>query len=386
MRDVFQDDDYDSLYDFFSPIRKAGGAVIDPSGWLDTYAAAAELLPDFIVRSNQLSFYRIDEGSALGSAKEILVKLLSQWEECPLHRNNVTLCHSVSEATLSTLIYLKRQRVKSIIFETPAYGVTINQARHLGFEAVLCPTYSDDGYRANIEHFTQRSPFAIWVTHPRMSLGHDQSHDFISDAVKCLSPDDFLIIDEATEQRFPSHLRHCWQSAKRNRIIRLRGLLKGAGLNGVRLAFILHDEELREGLEGSQEVIGTSLDVFSLQAAVSIASNGQLRDLLLIANQQTTSLRERVDKLAAGTAVSVSRLVNGYIGSARVDLRQMEGSYEDKRGRLLRFCYDRRMPVLLGASMRFALDPRWERVRLNFFCQPVHILRGIANLIDFTRT
>jgi len=352
---------------------------------LDTYATAADLLPDFDVPRRELAHYRIDEGRALGRTKELIVQLISAWEDHEVEEDNVTLCHSVSEATLATLIFLKRKNISTIIFETPGYGVTINQAKHLGLSVLLCPTYTKYNYQIDLEalNLERLSPCALWLTQPRMSLGFDQSIPSIESALDKLSDNDFLVIDEATEQHFPSHLRGLWKRAD-PRIIRLRGFLKGAGLNGLRLAFLLHHARLRSSIEGSQEVIGTSLDAFSLQAAVAVAeAEGRLKDLLHVANQQTTSLRIKAERISFGTDVHISRLVNGYIGCAMLDLRQIPGSYEEKRKSLLRYCFERRMPVLLGASMRFAFDADWERIRLNYFTQTNQLLRGIANLVEF---
>jgi hypothetical protein len=130
--------------------------------------------------------------------------------------------------------------------------------------------------------------------------------------------------------------------------------------------------------------VGSSLDVFSLQSAVAIAAaEGRLRQLLNVANGQVVKLRERAENLSYGTGVTVSHLVNGYIGCASVDFRGMRGSYAEKRRKLLRFCRSRKMPVLLGRNMRFAVDHDREHIRLNYFSQSYHITRAVKVLADF---
>ncbi|HEX4964026.1 MAG TPA: aminotransferase class I/II-fold pyridoxal phosphate-dependent enzyme [Thermoanaerobaculia bacterium] len=381
---LFQEDDYDELYRYFLPLRDGAQIDADPSGWIDTYAAAADLLPPF--RVTNLAQYRIDEGRSLGSAKEKIVALLRDWEQYEIEMDNVTLCHSVSEASLMALIFLKSNGISTIVFESPAYGVSIKQARYVGLATRLCPTYIDDDYEMHLDamNLSATTPIALWLTQPRMSLGYDQPTSFINSALETLSARDFLVIDEATEQRFPSHLRDLWSRVDRPNILRLRGFLKGVGLNGLRLAFVLHDARFRNELEAAQELIGSSLDSFSLQVAVAIAdTTGRLKILLETANRQTTSLRAKADKIAFGSEVRMSGLVNGYIGSAMLDLKSIPGSHEQKRKRLLSFCFDRRMPVLLSSTMRFAFDPNWEKVRINYFNQPKHVLKAVFNFGEF---
>jgi histidinol-phosphate/aromatic aminotransferase/cobyric acid decarboxylase-like protein len=380
---LFQEDDYDELYDYFLPLRNNAYIDADPSGWTDTYAVAADLLPTFQIAN--LAQYRIDEGRSLGPAKEKLVALLREWEQHEIEMNNVTLCHSVSEASLMAIIFLKNKGISTIIFESPAYGVSIKQASYVGLATRLCPTYASDDYEMHLDamNLSATTPIALWLTQPRMSLGYDQPTSFVNSALEALSSKDFLVIDEATEQRFPSHLRDLWNRVDRPNVLRLRGFLKGVGLNGLRLAFILHDAKFRSDLEAAQELIGASLDSFSLQVAVAIAETGRLKVLLETANRQTTSLRAKADKIAFGTEVRMSHLVNGYIGSAMLDLRSIPGNHEKKRERLLSFCFERRMPVLLGATMRFAFDSGWERVRINYFNQPKHVLKAVSNFGEF---
>jgi len=49
-------------------------------------------------------------------------------------------------------------------------------------------------------------PVVYWLTQPRMSLGFDQDVTHVEKLLAHLSPRDFLVIDEATEQRCPSVL------------------------------------------------------------------------------------------------------------------------------------------------------------------------------------
>jgi aspartate/methionine/tyrosine aminotransferase len=198
-----------------------------------------------------------------------------------------------------------------------------------------------------------------------------------------LSPHDFLIIDEATEQRHPSVLCNLPEDV---RVIRIRGLLKPMGLNGLRLACVLHPSDLRVPLENAHNVIGSSLDLFSLQTAAELSQKKDIFfKMLSVANTQVTELRKKAEFLALGSGLRLSRLVNGYMGSAFIPFKGGKRKYRENRTRLLEYCRSQRIPVILGSSMLYAFDPDWEQVRLNYFSREHHVLRAVEALTAFTR-
>lgn len=385
---AFDVDDYDEINDeYFKEIRAGGAPAADPSGWLDAYSAAVELLPEVPLEKRWLAPYYIDEDAALGTWKEDILALVSAWEGRPVASEEVTLCHSVSICTLTVMLALRQRGIRTVLFETPVYSVTVRQAASLGLSPVQIPTYRRDGYRARItpELIREHSPCAVWITQPRMSLGYDQSPEEIARIVEALSSEDILVVDEATEQRFPSLLRDLRNVGSPDRVLRMRGLLKGVGLNGLRIAFVLHSPTMRHPIQAAHEFAGGSLDVYSLAAARSLSKDiPRFRSMLAAANHQVTSLRARAERLAYGSGVEVSHLVNGYIGSAAIKLRGDGSAYSDERRRFLEFCRARQMPVILGTSMRFARDPGLLQVRLNYFNGESNIMGGITNMIEFT--
>lgn len=383
---AFRPDDFDAINEtYFAGLRANGEVFADPSGWRDTFTLAADLLPPLGVDSNALGRYYIDEGGLLAGIKEPIVDLISAWENRQVGWNEVTLIHSVSAATMQVLIALWRRNVRTIVFETPAYAVTMRQAESLGFRIEPVPTYRRENFQTTLgrELITRNSPCAVWITQPRMSLGYDQSIDTVDAILSMISEKDYLVVDEATEQRFPSCLHGLGGSHER--MIRLRGVLKGMGLNGLRLAFGLHHEAFRADFENAEEVTGGSLDLFSLETAASLGRDiRRFKSMLDAAVAQIAALHRRAQRLTAGSRVSVSSLVNGYIGCAFIDLTGND--YDLQRRRLLDHCRDSGVPVILGASMRFAFDPATEIVRLNYFNRDRHILDGLRTLVDFTST
>ena len=382
---TFRPDDFDAINaTYFAAMRASGRVAADPSGWLDTFTDAADLLPPVDMQPAAFGRYYLDEGSALSGLKEPIVQLISAWEARSVALDEVTITHSVSATTLLLLVALQRNGVKTVVFETPGYAVTMNQAESLGMRVVMLPTRKSEGFRANFtrELIAQQSPCAIWLTQPRMSLGFDQTPADIAEMLGMLSDRDYLVIDEATERRFPSQLR---ELGSHERLVRMRGLLKGVGLNGLRVSFALHHRSLRGPLEDAQEVAGGSLDLFSLQTAATLGRDiPRFRLMLDAASDQIARLRRRAEMLVAGSPVELSPLVNGYIGCMFLKMRPE--SYEEDRRRMLEYFRDRGTPVLLGASMRFAFDPTMEAIRLNYFNRDHHVLDGIQTAIDVAST
>jgi histidinol-phosphate/aromatic aminotransferase/cobyric acid decarboxylase-like protein len=386
---LFRRNDFDSVYyDFFEEIWESGDVYADPSGWRDTASDVASLLPKIQVDQAAFGRYYLDEDATLGGLKESILDLLGFWEKRIVHWEDVTLYNSASTATAAVLIALRRLGARTVVFETPAYAVTVNQAKHSSYKVLLSPTYLRDGFALQIDKTLQRRahPVVFWLTQPRMSLGFDQNVNEIRNLLAALAPEDFLVIDEATEQRCPSVLSTLSEGSDSKRIIRIRGILKPMGLNGLRLACVFHARELRSHLEDAQNILGASLDLYSLTVAAELARQKDLFfTMLAVANLQVTSLRKKAEFLALGSEVKVSHLVNGYMGSIFLPFSGGKKKYRQNRKELLEYCRGRRMPVILGSSMLYAFDPEWEQIRINYFSRERHILNAMDVLTAFDR-
>jgi hypothetical protein len=219
-----------------------------------------------------------------------------------------------------------------------------------------------------------------------MSLGLDQEEASVRELLNGLASEEYLVVDEATEQKCPSVLSALCETYNSERLLRIRGLLKPLGLNGLRLAGVLHHSSLRESLENAQDVTGASLDLYSLAMGAELGRRKKLFfSMLSVANKQVTTLRRKAELLTSGSGVVLSRLVNGYMGSAFVPFRGGTRRYRQNRNELIAYCRECRMPVILGASMFYAFDPEWEQVRLNYFNREHHILRAAEVLSAFAR-
>jgi len=380
----FPADDYDWINrTFFRQLRESYDIVSDLSGWLNTYSRAAELLPSEPGRLPNLHTYRVDEGTALREHKEGLRALLSKWERREVAYDEFTLCGSATSGSLVTIALLAELGIRSIVFETPAYYATLEHAKLLGMQPIRIPTYVSENFHfAFVRDRFPAAPLAVWITHPRVSLGLNQDLSGCSAIIESLRPGDYLVIDEATEQHFPALLSSVTNHPQ---VIRIRNFFKPMGLNGPRLCTILHSRKLRQPMEVYTAMCSGPLDCFSLEFAAQAAENPQnFQAMLEVANQQTTQLCHDVDKILRGSGVIASKLANGYIGSAVLDFRPGRGSHADKRIALFDYCRRKRMPIIVGAQMSFAFDPEHEFVRINYFKPRSEIMTGVHLLRDFT--
>jgi aspartate/methionine/tyrosine aminotransferase len=382
---VFEKDDYAEIQrKYFDQLFTAGRVDADPSGWLLTYSDAEKFLQLPQVSPHDFAKYHVDEGRSLAGHKERLVPLLSSWEGRSLQPGEFTLCPSGGCASLVTLATLKALGIKKILFETPAYFATIEQAREVGLQVELLPTYRNDGYELrNVGSKLRHPQIGLWITQPRAALGFDQSCDTVGRWARQIGQRGYVVSDEVTDQTFPSHLSKLAELAPHANVVRIRSFTKGMGLNGLRLATILHSAQLRAHLVDSLETFGGSIDAHSLIAVTKLAeSQSRFRRMLMAANAQVNDLRNKAERLVRGSPITVNRLTNGYIGSMIADLRGLGCTQKQRRVRLLRWCSEKCTPVILGSSFYMAQSPPTEAVRLNFFNRRENITRGIVNILQ----
>jgi DNA-binding transcriptional MocR family regulator len=381
----FLPDDYLEIEaKYFAELRNTGAVDAEPSGWRNGQSMAEKWAPLPQLRRAELVPYYIDEGDALAPIKERIAELLTAWDGYSIGPNEFTLCQSGAVTSLLTLVMLRNRGVTRIIFETPSYFASIEQAAEIGLEVDLVPTVIKNNYSLPpLEPWLLNSQnVAVWLTQPRASLGFNQPTNVIAELLDNLPRSSYVVVDEATDQTFPIHLGEFAKLHGSEQLIRLRSFTKGMGLNGLRLAAILHSTNQRSWFAGPLELVGGSLDIHSLQAVRILSENPERFRLMLgAANAQVNSLRARAEALVAGSPISVNRLVNGYIGSMVADLSVLGTTHLEGRLNLLEGCRRVRTPVMLGTSSYFAIDPPFEAMRLNFFRTADELLRGISNIL-----
>jgi Aminotransferase class I and II len=375
----FEPDQYEEINAcYFDDILRSRSWAGLPAGWHNPSSAGAAHFQQRLLSGDDVQRYALDEGFALGNEKSAVLHLLSAWEQSSIEWDEATLCPSVSTANLVVLGALREHGIDTLIFETPAYYATLAQARLLGFRVLRIPTFKQSGFEtdpAALLKATNENPAcAIWLTQPRFGIGTNQNLEKIRKVAAALPNRTILVFDEAAEQLFPSLLSGLGPTACD--VIRVRGILKGAGLNGLRLSVIMHLKHWRESMEGLLETAGASLDRFSLANGADIARIPELLPrMLAAANAQVVRLRKSLSVLLVGSWAEATPLENAYIGSILLDFRSLPGTYQAKQTAFLEYCREARLPVVLRASVGFAYDPSWEAVRINYFTPTENVER-----------
>lgn len=370
-RGTFAADDYEEVNEtYFSGILRERSWSALPAGWYNPHSRGAEAFVPCAPRREEYEQYALDEGHALGDRKAAVLNLVEAWEDRSVDWDETTLCPSVSAANLLVLRALRKVGVDGIVFETPAYFATVDQAHLLGFEARRVASFREERFEAPPERIARalsdlQRP-ALWITQPRFGIGTNQCHERVSTLAALLGSKGILIVDEAAEQLFPSHLSGM-QKLECD-VIRIRGLVKGAGLNGLRISAVLHPGSWRDQMERGLETCGASIDRISLANASDLGADPRLfREMLRLNNLQVREFQALAALVTRGSWVEPTPLENSYIGTLLVDFGRLPGTYAQKRAALLEHCRAIRLPVVLRASIGFAHDPGWEGVRLNYF-------------------
>jgi histidinol-phosphate/aromatic aminotransferase/cobyric acid decarboxylase-like protein len=353
---------------------------------MQTQSDSERFLQNLVISPREVAQYNIDDGRTLRAQKENISILLSAWEKRTVSIDEFTLCPSGSAASFATLAVMHELGSDHILFETPCFYGTVEQAELLNMKIHLLPTFARDAYRLPIPKHWQRSKISsiLWLTQPRASLGFNQDIDLLQSIIQ-YGYFRFLVIDEVTDQTFPSLLNSLSVQFPESNIVRIRSFTKPMGLNGVRISAIMHPPSMRNAFRNSLELFGATLDAYSLRVVQKLGEDiGRFNLMLGAANAQVVRLRKRVEKMARASAITVNPLVNGYIGSMVADLSALGKNQNARRRHLLTACRSMRMPVILGSAFYVAKDPPLEAIRLNFFMHPEHIIRAVANMLRVT--
>lgn len=115
----------------------------------------------------------------------------------------------------------------------------------------------------------------MWLTQPRASLGFNQPAELFARSFEQLPATCYVVVDEASEQTFPLHLGRFAAEHRGANLTRLRSFTKGVGLNGLRLASILHPTRLRAPFIHCLEFIGASVAESWLRSSLKTGKKGR---------------------------------------------------------------------------------------------------------------
>lgn len=382
MDSFLKDDFFEINKKYFDKILEDGNNYLHPSGFLNTNLSVIEKLEDITINKKNFVEYHNDSTHNILPYKIIIQNLFNHWDNYSYDLNELTICHSVTMGSLAVLNYLYKNNIKDIIFETPTYYATIIQAEQMNFNITKIPSYYEQAFN-NCLQIKNNTPKVYWITQPRISLGINQDIKFIEELIQNLREIDYLVIDEATELMFPSHLSFTTKYKNKN-IIKIRSIFKGMGLNGPRISIIIHPKKIKKELDLSLWIYQGGIDIFSLELVKKVCTINYYKTVINTSLNQVLETKKILKKHLLGSCVELSNIQNGYIGTLIVNYKNNK-NYEENRELLLDLLSKNRIIATLGASMNFALDKRREYIRLNYYIDKEHLIEAINIIKTFEK-
>lgn len=202
----FQKDDFFTINKkYFEHIINDKNDYLHPSGFLNTNIKSIQKFDNITIDKSNFIEYRNDSTSNILEYKDIIQNLFHHWDNYFYDNDELTICHSVTIGSIAVLDFLYKNHIRSIIFETPVYYATLIQAEQMNFNITKIPSFYKDNFISPLT-VSSIEPKVYWITQPRISLGINQDIQYIENIINKLREVDYLVIDEATELMFPSHL------------------------------------------------------------------------------------------------------------------------------------------------------------------------------------
>lgn len=368
MDDQFLNDDYFSIikayFDpkkiYFNPAQIAAKSRDFP----------AAFLPQQISQEYLQSYHNDSTPTGL-EVRKILAEVMSEMDGNNISPDKVTLCPTITAGSAIVLSFLKEQGVNQVWLETPCYYATLFQMKNMGIKYRLIPTYAARGYSWNISAGELVEGDAVWLTHPRISIGSAQPREFLIGLCKKLQEKKgYVIVDEATELATPSLLSDDCFKRYESTIIRLRGVFKPLGLNGPRISMMLHSREHIENIKKWVWIFQGGLDCFSMSLAKEILKNIKTYKALFARTREDASTNFlTLRRLVRDTSLILPNYEDGYTSSLTIPLLPQPKSikeFYDARNTLIQTFEKLDVFPTLGASMYFAHDEINEHLRLNY--------------------
>lgn len=382
MAHFIEDDFFEINKKYFDRIIKDKNSFLYPSGFLNTKISMLDKLNDITISKKNYVEYHNDSTSNIRPYKEIIQDIFNQWDKHTYSFDELTICHSVTIGSIVILDFLYKNGIRDIVFETPTYYATLIQAEQMNFNIIKVPSYYNDNFLNSLNSQKSNTPKAYWITQPRISLGTNQDINYIINLIEGLRDQDYLIIDEATEIMFPSHLSFTTKYKNKN-IIKIRSLFKGMGLNGPRISTIIHPIHIKNELNLSLWIYQGGLDIFSLEFLKKISNIDYFKTILSTSLTQVLETKKILKKNLIGSNIELSNIQNGYIGT--LIFRYKNNNYFKNRKLLLNLLSNNRTVVTLGSSMNFALDKEREFIRLNYYINKEELIKSIKTIKTFER-
>lgn len=360
------DDFFDITRGFFNQAQRYfNPALISPE---------SRNFPDKFLPSNitDVDFrpYHNDSTKSGELVRSSLAKTLSFIDQGVIDSEEITLSPTITTASLIVIRFLQEYGVEEVWLETPCYYATLFQIIGSQLQCRTIPSYVKNEFQWRIEEIDWSRKNAVWITHPRISLGLRQEKNFLLELCnKAMANDSFVIVDEATELKMPSLLSGVEFKPYNKHIIRLRGVFKPLGLNGPRIAMLLHSPYHSSEIKKWVWTYQGGLDGFSMELANRVVEHKSSYQILFEATQEEAiSNWNMIRRLSQHTRVSIPEYNDGYTSALILKLSNYpldRKKFFNIRNILVQEIEKIGVFPTLGSSMYFAYDGIHEFIRIN---------------------
>lgn len=375
--------DFNDIYDlYFRDIIFRQEYKTTPSGVFISYSDAAYQIPSFNIKNNLVTNYIIDDNYMSVETRKNIFKFIEVKEDAILDFDSVTISPSVSQATAIILLMLKEKGVKKFYSVTPLYFSIMEQARYLEYDiSLFCGSHKDNYYceiKTMINSLPKITPFILVLFNPRYPLGDNINTTYLEELLSKLNDNAYLIIDEAQDRSFPSHLRNIHRLTKAN-VFRVFGIFKCLGLHGAKGAIIQHHTKYRKRITEISETIGGTLDKYSESLLNFFASNSNAYLNALECVDKQVQKNYNILKLLMDEEYTYSRNINnGFLGAIIIDTKGID--YFRFRNRLLLNFKKEKSPIAIGSTQYFPYDGTKELIRINYFQKPLDFEKSVLTI------
>jgi histidinol-phosphate/aromatic aminotransferase/cobyric acid decarboxylase-like protein len=385
---MLEESDYDKILDkYYDDFLYKYPPRTDFSGWEYSPLGLDDIpLPSPPCRG-ELKRYYADSGSRLSEFKYRIARFLAEMGCKSINVRNFMLLPSTTTAITIMLSFLKEKGVTRMAVEAPAYYAVLVSAKRLGLQCdLLEPLEVEEGIFSTdveaCEKFLSEDGTCLWLHQPRYSIGQDMDSSSLLAFAAPLVGIRFIIVDEANDDSLPNRINVLDGLPN---IFRLRNLSKPFGMNGIRLALVIHPEPHKERLSEIMWSVGGALDWYSLAFGELLASKpGVYSGLLKQTRDQLDGQRRILAAALSGSHAYVLPSTTGFLACIRLQWAHVAGTEGEKRRKLIDHFSENHVPAMLGSHIYIPKRIGFEHVRVNLFNTPEALQKGAEVICSFS--
>jgi histidinol-phosphate/aromatic aminotransferase/cobyric acid decarboxylase-like protein len=362
MDEIFRTDDFFALQKKYFSDNKT---YLNPATTRDDGINDLNFNELFRSKLREVTSYHNDSTQSGIEAKKNIINLVNAIDEIKVDLENITLTPSITSSSFITLKALSDLGVKRIWMETPCYYATLFQAKSLGMEIKLIPSYLQNNFQWELPSVGKND--AVWITQPRISISMNQDDEHLKKLIDNASNNYYLVVDEATELGLPSKLSKL--SIENNEfVIRLKGVYKPLGINGPRVAYIIHGGKTGSVIKKWVWTFHGGIDAMSIRSIPAcIREINDYKMLIGQTKEKASKAFRLIETHLLGKGFKIIGYENGYTTCLVTKLidEKSNNSFDLARIKLITRLKNQGIQPVLGPSMYFAHDGTHEYVRFN---------------------